>query len=146
MKKYTTQFEVKWSDVDPNMHMRHTVYLDYADQTRIRFFNDNGVPFNRLQQLGIGPIIFGTQSDFRREVILAEKVTFDCHLIELSPDGRKWVIKHYVYKEDGAVAAELIYRGAWLDLKARKVVAPPEEIAAVMSKMERTELKATINS
>ncbi|MBL6447199.1 thioesterase family protein [Fulvivirga sp. 29W222] len=144
MRKYTTQFEVKWSDVDPNMHMRHTVYLDYADQTRIRFFNDHGLPFNKLQQLGIGPIIFGTQTDFKREVMLSEKVTLDCHLIELSPNGRKWIIKHYVYKEDGTVAAELTYRGAWLDLRARKVVAPPEEIAAVMNKMEKTELKEPV--
>lgn len=145
MQKYTTQFEVKWADVDPNMHMRHTVYLDYADQTRIRFFNDNGLPFNRLQELGVGPVIFGTQTNFLREVMLSEKVTLDCHLMELSPGGRKWVIKHFVYKEDGTVAAELVYRGAWLDLRARKIVSPPEDIAEVMDRMERADLSESIS-
>ena len=145
MKQFTTKFEVKWADVDPNMHLRHSVYLDYADQARIRFFNQNGLPFRRLQELGVGPIIFGTQANFMREIMLAEKLSMDCHLIELSPDGRKWHIRHYVYKEDGTLAAELNYRGAWLDLKVRKIVVPPEDVVRVMSLMDKESVEASIS-
>lgn len=145
MKKFTTKFEVKWADVDPNMHLRHTVYLDYADQARIRFFNENGLPFSELQRLGIGPIIFGTQSNFRKEVLLSEKVTLDCALVGQSPDGRKWHIRHTVYKENGAVAAELEYRGAWLDLRARKLAVPPEEVVNVMNLMGKETDRQIVN-
>ncbi|ELR72121.1 hypothetical protein C900_01863 [Fulvivirga imtechensis AK7] len=141
MKQFITRFEVKWSDVDPNMHLRHTVYLDYADQARIRFFDRNGLAFRRLQELGVGPIIFGTQTNYLREIMLTEKLSMDCHLVELSPDGRKWHIRHNVYKEDGTLAAELNYRGAWLDLQARKIVAPPEEVTRVMNLMGKESIE-----
>lgn len=131
-QKYTTTFEVKWADVDPNLHLRHTVYLDYADQTRIRFFNENALSFNRLMSMGLGPILFGTQTDFKREVLLNERITIDCELIDITDDGRKWTIKHIMYKESGEVAAEMVYRGAWFNLRERKVVAPPKEVYNTM--------------
>lgn len=131
-KKYSTTFEVKWAEVDPNLHLRHTVYLDYGDQTRIRFFEENNLPFNKLMRLGIGPILFGTQTDFKKEVLLSEKVKIDCELVDITSDGRKWTIKHLLYKEEGSIAAEMVYRGAWFDLKQRKVIAPPQEVHDIM--------------
>lgn len=132
VKKYSTEFEVKWADVDPNLHLRHTVYLDYGDQTRIRFFDDHNLSFNELMQSGIAPILFGTQTNFIREVLLSERVSIDCELLEITDDGRKWSIKHLVHKSSGEVAAEMIYRGAWFDLKERKVIAPPNRVKEVM--------------
>ena len=134
---FTAKFEVKWSDVDPNLHMRHTVYLDYADQTRIKFFNENGLPFNKLMRMGIGPILFGTETRFLKEVLLSEMVRIDCELVDIAPDGRKWVMKHRMYKENGEIAAEMIYRGAWFDLKVRKVAAPPKEVFELMNSLNK---------
>ncbi|MEM7107586.1 MAG: acyl-CoA thioesterase [Bacteroidota bacterium] len=131
-RKYSTEFEVKWADVDPNLHLRHTVYLDYGDQTRIRFFDDHNLSFNELMRSGVAPILFGTQTNFIREVLLSEKVSIDCELLEITEDGRKWSIKHLVYKGNGDVAAEMIYRGAWFDLKRRKVIAPPQRVRDIM--------------
>ncbi|MEM9857297.1 MAG: thioesterase family protein [Bacteroidota bacterium] len=108
--EYKTTFEVKWADVDPN-----------------------GISFNKLMKLGIAPILFGTQTDFRREVLLSENITLDLELLTITKDGRKWVIKHNVYKENGDLAAEMIYRGAWFDLKERKVVSPPVEVYELMT-------------
>ncbi len=135
MNKFSANFEVKWADVDPNMHLRHTVYLDYADQTRIRFFNQHGVTFNKLMKMRIGPVIFSTRSSFLKEVMLNERVSIDCTLLEMSEDGRKWRIGHSLHKEDGTLAAEMEYQGTWLDLNERKVTAPPEEIVKVMQLM-----------
>lgn len=138
MEKFTVEFEVKWADVDPNMHLRHTVFLDFADQARIRFFNTHGLTFNDLVKRRVGPIIFATQSKFIAEVLLSEKVFIDCNLLDLSVDGKKWKIKHHLYKEDGRVAAEMEYTGAWLDLDRRKVAAPPTEVLEVMQLMDKT--------
>ncbi|MTI22200.1 acyl-CoA thioesterase [Fulvivirga sp. RKSG066] len=135
MDNYKTTFEVKWAEVDPNMHLRHTAYLDFADQARIRFFRANGFSFNKLMQMGIGPIIFGTETDYRKEILLSETITIDCELLEQSSDGRKWKIKHDVYKEDGSHAATLTYRGAWMDIRARKLTAPPEEIVKLLDSL-----------
>lgn len=136
MNKFTVEFEVKWADVDPNMHLRHTVFLDFADQARIRFFNANGLTFNDLVRKRVGPIIFSTKSNFMAEVLLSEKVSVDCNLLDTSTDGRKWKIKHHLYKEDGRLAAEMEYAGAWLDLDRRKVAAPPQEVLDVMQLMD----------
>lgn len=33
----TKEFEVKWADLDPNRHMRHSAYNDYAAHMRVKF-------------------------------------------------------------------------------------------------------------
>lgn len=37
-KEFYKEFQVIWADMDPNRHMRHTAYNDYAAQLRVSFF------------------------------------------------------------------------------------------------------------
>jgi len=54
IKSYT--FQTRWADMDPNGHLRHTAYNDYAAQVRINFLNEFDLPIHKLLQMGIGPI------------------------------------------------------------------------------------------
>ena len=55
---YSKTYEVRWADMDPNRHLRHSVYLDYAAQTRVALFSDYGLPIDEIAKMGLGPILF----------------------------------------------------------------------------------------
>ncbi|WP_400191275.1 acyl-CoA thioesterase [Hymenobacter sp. B81] len=134
---YTKQYPIRWADLDPNGHMRHSAYNDYAAQLRLDFLEDAGYPLARFAQLGIGPILFREDTRFLREISPNETITVGAELAGLSPDGRKWRIVHTVYKADGRESAVITVDGAWLDLRQRKLTAPPAELTAALGQLER---------
>ena len=61
---HSATFTVKWSDVDPNKHLRGAVYMDYADHARISFLLENGITNEFLNQLGFGPVLFNANIEY----------------------------------------------------------------------------------
>ena len=136
---YRQEFLVRWSDIDPNMHMRHTIYSDFCDSVRVDFLNQHGFNFMEFKKLMIGPIIFSTESIFFKEVTLGERVTVNVKLLYISEDRRKYGVQHEITKENGDLAAVVKLNGAWMDLKERKVIVAPDEVYNVWSRLERAE-------
>ena len=136
---FTQKFKVIWADLDPNRHMRHTAYNDYAAQVRLEFFAYCGVDMDRLNELNIGPILFREETRFFKEVHMNETIEVSFEISKVRQDGYKWSIRHTIYKESGEVACKIDTDGTWLDLNQRKVVIPPEEIQKMLTNAPRTE-------
>ncbi len=64
---YIKNAEMRWSDLDPNFHLRHSVYYDFGAYCRICFLFDNGVTDKLMKELEIGPILFREECVFKRE-------------------------------------------------------------------------------
>jgi len=62
-------FKTKWSDFDPNRHMRHTAYNDYAAEVRVRYFQEHGLSINEFAKLNIGPILLKKKLLFTKKFI-----------------------------------------------------------------------------
>ncbi|HLY70108.1 MAG TPA: acyl-CoA thioesterase, partial [Puia sp.] len=77
MEKYIRNPEVRWSDLDPNFHLRHSVYYDYAAYCRVCFLEDNGLTGTVMQQLHFGPILFREEAVFRKEIRMGDKIAID---------------------------------------------------------------------
>ena len=43
---FKVSFNTKWADFDPNRHMRHTAYNDYAAEVRVRYFASQNFTLN----------------------------------------------------------------------------------------------------
>ena len=138
MDSYSKTYEVRWSDMDPNRHLRHSVYLDYAAQTRVALFSDYGLAIDQIAQIGLGPILFREEIKYLREVSGMEEVTVFCELDWMYKDGSRWSFYHRMVKNGDTPTAELTVDGAWLDLEARKLGTPTEEMIQVMKKMPRS--------
>ncbi len=136
---FTRKYKIIWADLDPNRHMRHTAYNDYAAQVRLEFFSANGADMNRLSELGIGPILFREDTRFYREVHMNETIEVSFELTKARKDGYKWSIRHSIFKESGELACTIDVDGAWLDLEKRKVTIPPAEIGDMLMKAARTD-------
>jgi acyl-CoA thioester hydrolase len=129
---------VRWADLDPNGHVRHSVYYDWGAMARIGYLDGKGVGLGWMAENGIGPVLFREEARFLREVRFGDALRIDVWLAGASDDGRKWRMRHRILKGD-EVAATIEIDGAWLDLRARKIVVPPADIVRAFANVARTD-------
>ena len=125
-------FEVRWDDVNPNGHVRNTRYLEYASYARISYLQDASFPLSRMRQMGLGMVVLADDAEYYNEVFLGESLTVRARVVGLSADGTRWQVAHTFLHSDGKIAAILYTLGAWFDMKARMLTAPPPELKSVM--------------
>ena len=136
---FKVTFATKWADFDPNRHMRHTAYNDYAAEVRVRYFRDQKFSIEEFTKHNIGPILFTEETSFRKEIHLGENITVDLKLSGLSKNEDRWKIIHQVFNEAGKLSAIIKVYGAWIDLTKRKLTIPPKEAQLLFDAAEKSE-------
>ena len=135
-------YRTRWADMDPNGHMRHSAYADYAADQRVVVLSSWGFDVKRFAQLRMGPILFREETKFLKEIGIGEEIRVDGRLASVNEDGSRWSIVHTIYKANGYVAATVTVDGAWLDLDRRKLTVPPAELAAEFGRLPLYEASA----
>jgi acyl-CoA thioester hydrolase len=135
METFIQEVQVRWSDLDPNVHLRHSVYYDWGAFCRIAFLNEHQLTTELMQRLQIGPILFREECVFKREIRLGDRVTISLQVLRAKKDFSRWTIQHMVVKNGDTVAAIITVEGAWLDTAKRKLTIPPAEVFGVFSQM-----------
>ena len=136
---FKVTFHTKWSDFDPNRHMRHTAYNDYAAEVRVRYFRDQNFSIEEFTKYNLGPILFTEETSFRKEIHLGENISVDFKLSGLSKNGERWKITHQVFNEAGQLSAIIKVYGAWIDLTKRKLTTPPATAQHLFDTAEKSE-------
>jgi len=129
----TITYRTRWADMDPNGHMRHSAYADYAADQRVVVLASWGYDVAQFARLRLGPILFREETKFLKEIHIGEEIRVDGCLAAINANGSRWSIVHTIYKADGRVAATVTVDGAWLDLDRRKLAVPPAELAGAMA-------------
>ena len=138
MDNYLKPIDIRWSDLDPNFHLRHSVYYDYGAYCRICFLEEFGLSVGLMEQLHFGPILFREEAIFRKEVRWGDKLTMDLQLIKSRKDFSRWSIRHQLIKNENILSAVLTVDGAWINTKERKLATPPTHITEVFGKMPKS--------
>ncbi|MFC3152065.1 acyl-CoA thioesterase [Litoribrevibacter euphylliae] len=132
MSLFQMQFQPRWSDLDPNQHVRHSAYNDFATQVRFTFLQEHGFSQGRFMELGIGAVLFREETTFRKEIGMSDSFTVDFEVVELSKTGKRWKFAHnfWLPKESGKdiKAATVSVEGSWINLSTRKFASPPTEL------------------
>jgi acyl-CoA thioester hydrolase len=139
MEQFIQTAEIRWSDLDPNFHLRHSVYYDYGAFARINFLNMHELTPEFMNEYQFGPILFREECVFRKEIRLGDTISLDVRLLRSRTDFSRWSIRHNIFKNTDVLAAVLTVDGAWIDLQRRKLATPPEKVAHVFEQMPRTE-------
>ena len=139
MQDFIQEIQVRWSDLDPNVHLRHSVYYDWGAFCRIAFLEQYNLSTELMHRLQIGPILFREECVFRREIRLGDKVTINLQVLKAKRDYSRWTIQHTVIKNGDTVSAILTVDGAWLDTAKRKLVTPSKEVFETFSQMPTNE-------
>jgi acyl-CoA thioester hydrolase len=137
MTLFTIPVQIRWSDLDPNFHLRHSVYYDWGAFCRMEFLNSHELTPAAMSQLGIGPVLFREECTFRREILMGDAVTIDLSVTRARKDYSRWSIQHQIKKGD-TLCAIIIVDGAWIGIKERRLVTPPEKVHHVFDIMPKT--------
>ena len=121
--------KLRWADLDPNFHLRHSAYYDLAAQERIEILNQYGITIEVMKAENFGPVLFKEQCEFKREIHLESKIHIVTSLLRMKEDGSFWVIQHEFLSAENKLHALLKVEGSWIDTVKRKLAKPvPESI------------------
>ena len=138
MTTYEKSFEVSWAQLDANNHMANTAYLDICVDVRFSYFASQGFAASEFAKLRIGPVVRRDEVDYYRELHMLQPIRVTFALAGISEDASRFRIRNEIFRDDGQLAARVTSHGGWLDLNARKLVAPPEGLANALRNLERT--------
>ena len=131
MDTYSKSLEIRWSDLDPNFHLRHSVYYDWGAFVRISFISDLGFTPQVLLDNHIGPILFREECVFKREVVFGDRISVNFQLLRSRKDASRWSMRHEVIKNESTLAAVITVDGAWIDTVLRKLAIPPDSLRQI---------------
>jgi acyl-CoA thioester hydrolase len=128
MNQFVLPLNLRWSDIDANRHLRHSVYYDFAAAMRVSILVKQGLTTSKMEELQIGPVLFREEAIFKREILLEDKLTIDAQVIRSTEDFGRFSIRHQIKKEDDTIAAVINVDIAWIDLQKRRLAVPPEAV------------------
>ncbi|MES1215929.1 MAG: acyl-CoA thioesterase [Bacteroidota bacterium] len=135
MDEFKLDIQLRWSDLDPNFHLRHSVYYDWGALCRVEFLDKYDLNATAMQRLHIGPILFREECVFRKEIRSGDKIIIDLKLLKAKRNYSRWSIQHTIYKNGEIVSAILTVDGAWINTDLRKLAVPPAEVEKVFAAM-----------
>jgi len=140
MSVFIKEISIRWADLDPNFHMRHSAYYDFGAQHRIEILEQQGLTMKIMQQQHFGPIIFREECVFRKEIRLDSKISISTKVGKMKEDASRWTIIHELIDDQGTVCAVLTIDGAWMDTQLRKLAQPtPAIVQQVMNSFPKTD-------
>jgi acyl-CoA thioester hydrolase len=135
--RYAREFLAGWGAMDFNGHMANWAYLNLAADVRMAFFAEHGFPPREFRRLALGPVMRKDELEYFREIGLHETVTVTYAVLAMSPDGARFVVENEIWSAAGERAATVRSTGGWLDLRERRLVAPPAGLLAAFRQVPR---------
>jgi acyl-CoA thioester hydrolase len=126
--------------MDFNQHMRNAAYLGASEDCRMRFLAEKGFTMDEFRSRMLGPVVVEDRLVYKKELHLLEPFRVELALAAITPDARRMKVRNSFFREsDGALAAVVESVVTWFDLKARKPVAPPEDLKAAWLTLARAD-------
>lgn len=136
MKLEPQKINLRWSDLDPNFHLKHSSFYDLASQYRMEILEHYGVTLAIMEAQKFAPILLREECIFLREIRYTDKVYINLIINEVNEDGSKWQILHEFKDEKGKTKAKLTVDIAWFDIAKRKFAKPlPDVVSRAYLKM-----------
>ncbi len=142
----TRRFLAGWADMDWNSHMANTAYLNKVVDARVLALAEKGFPLEEFIRLRLGVVIMKDELEYKREVKWMEEIDISFSLAGLALDGSRFMVRNEVRRTNGDLAARITSTGGFMDLDARKLVAPPPAVLAAYLSLPRTEDYAELPS
>lgn len=133
---FSQAIKIRWSDLDPNGHVRHSVYYDFGAQLRTELFIERGIRVEDMGRLGVGPVLFEEKATFIKELHFGDQLVMNGSLLGLRKDYSRFAFRHEIWRGE-TLCAKVEVLGAWIDLKARKLTIPPSELLDKLSNLPR---------
>lgn len=128
MENFSMDVQLRWSDFDPNFHLRHSVYYDWGAMCRVEFLNRLGFTADVMQKNNLGPVLFREEAIFRKEIKPGDKITINLKALKAKKDFSGFTFQHEIKKNGDTLAAVLTVDIAWINTIKRRLTTLPEEL------------------
>jgi acyl-CoA thioester hydrolase len=135
--EYKKPAHIRWADLDPNYHVKHSAFYDLAAQFRTEFLQSQGMSIDFFQQSKMNPVLLREEGVFRKEIRYGQEIFLKFELKGLSQDYSKYSIQTSFLRADDTLCATVTVFGGWLDIQTRKLVIPPQFIIDTIDKMPK---------
>lgn len=105
-------------------HVNHAKYLELYEQARWDWMADYNLSLADIHRLQVGPVILNVNLDYRKEVLARQ--TLEIHTQVADYQKKIFTLLQTMHLPSGEVASTLKITGGMMDLKARRLVMPPE--------------------
>ncbi len=129
----------RWSDLDPNRHVRNSAYTDAFVELRMTMFKDAGYTIETLGKLQIGPVAINEHTYYLKEILGAQTVSVDICLAGHTEDKRYWRFAQHMYNDQGVLCAYHEFAFGVMDLVSRKIVSPPTDMLDAFFNLSQTD-------
>jgi acyl-CoA thioester hydrolase len=102
------------------------------------YFAEHGFPMAEFMRLHFGPVVMRDEVEYFREIGLLQTMTVGLTMAALAEDGSRFRMRNEFMRDDGRRAAVVTSEGGWLDLGARRLMAPPPALLEVLRALTRT--------
>ncbi len=129
MKPFFAETIVRWSDLDANMHLANSSYMNFTSFARIQFLRHCGIKLSDLAKHRIGPAVLREEFSFFREAHEGQEVMISVAVTGNSENGEIFEFEHNLY--DKLTGTHLAYSrvfGVWFSTVERKKTPPPVEL------------------
>lgn len=124
--------------MDPNFHMRHSVYYDFAATIRTEYLMLHGITPQLMQKEHFGPILFREEAIFKKEVKLGDELYMDVKMAKLSENYSRFAMQHALWRGE-EVCTIVNVEGAFIDTLKRKLTVPPQIAKEMVDSIPKTE-------
>lgn len=125
---FKKEFEIRWNDLDANMHLANASYMNYMSHTRMAFFKDYGFSLHEIARHELAPIVFYEHIYYFKEAHIGDLITVGLEVTGMSENGMFFGIEHNFYDEKGQNIAHCEMLGAWMNFKTRKLTSLNDEL------------------
>ena len=136
---YIKEFEIRWSDLDANLHLGNSKYIDFMSHTRMSFLTENNLGLDLMLKNNLGPITLHEHVHYFREIKPRETINVSLEVSGLSADGRFLMFEHNFYNAEGKnlAYAEILF--SWIDIKKRKIGTVSDELITLIESFPRSQ-------
>jgi YbgC/YbaW family acyl-CoA thioester hydrolase len=135
VKVFEYAFQVLENHLDTFGHVNNATYLQLYETARWDFITANGFGLERIRRELRGPVILEANVKFKRELVNREVITILSQSREVV-NSKIMTIHQEMRRADGKAASEALFTVGFMDLKERKLVAPPEDWLAACGYVE----------
>ncbi|MDA8353077.1 MAG: acyl-CoA thioesterase [Firmicutes bacterium] len=123
--------EVRPTEIDVMGHVNNAKYLEYMEWGREDWYNRANLSFDRFTEMNVGTVTVNININYRKEARQGEQLTIKTR--PLRKGRSSYVLEHVIENEQGDRVADAEVVSVTIDLKERRSVPMPEELARQFS-------------
>ena len=129
-KKVSFEQQVYTYDIDYAGHVSNIVYLRWMETARAKLLEAAGKPVQELLREGIVPILAGTTIEYRRPILLDDRIRVEIWLSRMR--GVTARIEVRFFDGEGRLAASGWHRGVFLNAETQRPLRLPPALRSAL--------------